>query len=254
MAEYAQRRWTIQEVARLAGISSRTLRHYDEIGLLRPAFVGVNGYRHYDEAAFLRLQRIMLLRDMGMSLAAIGTVLSGDVDDLAALRTHLAALEDSRVRVERQIEAVSQTIARRQRGEALMPDEMFRGFDHEQYRDEVEQRWGADAYAASDRWWRELGDSGQQQFMAESAALAADWQAAAAAGEPVDGDVARALAVRHHAWVARSWGDRDVAPEALLGLAQMYVADDRFARHYGGVAGATFVRDALTSWVSAETR
>src|SRR6478735_804597 len=69
--------WSIQEVARLAGTTSRTLRHYDAVGLLPPSRVAANGYRHYDADALVRLQRILLLRDLGLGLPAIREALDG---------------------------------------------------------------------------------------------------------------------------------------------------------------------------------
>ena len=81
-----------------------------------------------------------------------------------------------------------------------MASDMFDGFDHTQYRDEVEQRWGARAYADSDRWWRGLGPEGQQAFKDEHSAIAAAWAELEAAGAPADGEEAQALARRHHAW------------------------------------------------------
>ena len=81
--------WSIQEVARLAGTTSRTLRHYGAIGLLEPSRVGDNGYRFYDERAVARLQRILLLRDLGLGIPAIAEVLAGHADDARALMNHL---------------------------------------------------------------------------------------------------------------------------------------------------------------------
>ena len=84
--------WTIQQVARLAGTTSRTLRHYDETGLLPPSRVGANGYRYYDQAALVRLQRILLLRRWGLGLGQIAAFLDADTDDIHALQQHLARL------------------------------------------------------------------------------------------------------------------------------------------------------------------
>ncbi len=81
--------WSIQDIARLAGTTSRTLRHYDDIGLLQPSRIGGNGYRYYDADALARLQRILLLRELGLSLPEIGRVLDGRSDNVDALVTHL---------------------------------------------------------------------------------------------------------------------------------------------------------------------
>jgi hypothetical protein len=139
-----------------------------------------------------------------------------------------------------------------EKGVPIMADEMFDGFDHTQYKQEVEERWGAQAYADSDRWWRGLGPDGQQAFADEHVAIAAQWAQLQTAGAPLDGAEAQALARRHHAWIAAGWGNKSPDADQLAGLAEMYVADERFAANYGGVPGATYVRDALTHFAITE--
>lgn len=148
--------FSIQEIARAAGTTSRTLRHYDDIGLLPPSRIGANGYRYYDAASLLRLQRILLLRELGLGLSTIAEVLDGERDSTAALRTHLRWLERERERLGRQIESVRSTLRRYERGEQLMATEAFDGFDHTRYRDQVIEKWGRDAYDRGDRWWSSL--------------------------------------------------------------------------------------------------
>ncbi len=241
----------IAEVARLAGTTSRTLRHYGEVGLLEPSRVGANGYRYYDTAALTRLQRILMLRHLGLGVPAIADVLDA-TDDTSALRAHLEWLRAESARLDRQIASVERTITSRQKGVRIMADEMFDGFDHTQYREEVEQRWGADAYADSDRWWRGLGAEGQQAFTDEHAAIAAAWADLRSAGAPIDGPEAQALARRHHAWIAAGWGNKPPNADQVASLADMYVADERFAANYGGMQGAVYVRDALTHFAITE--
>lgn len=246
--------WSIQEVARLAGVSSRTLRHYDQIGLLAPSATGAGGLRRYDAAAITRLQRILMLRELGLGLPAIAEVLAGETDDVAALRAHLGWLESERARLARQIRSVRRTIETREAGDEPMAEEMLDGFDHTRHREEVEQRWGAEAYAQGDRWWRQLGDEGRAGFRAEVDALNAAWIAAHEAGVDPAGAEAQALAERHVAWLAAAYQGRAPGDEHLLGLAAMYADDPRFARNYErspGDGGAAFVRDALAAWVAA---
>ncbi|TRW46495.1 MerR family transcriptional regulator [Georgenia yuyongxinii] len=243
--------WSISEVARATGTTSRTLRHYGQLGLLEPSRTGHGGYRYYDEAALLRLQRILLLRDLGLGLPAIGDVLAGQRDVTAALETHLDLLEQERDRLDRQIASVSLTIRRRRGGEQLMAQEMFDGFDHTQYKEEVEQRWGTEAYAASDSWWRGLGKDQQQAFYAAAKALGTDWTDAAHRGVDPSSQEAQALARRQLEWLrgipgTPGGGTAGPTKEYFVGLAEMYVADPRFAKNYGGDQGAAFVRDAMT--------
>lgn len=239
--------WSIQEIAGKAGTTSRTLRHYGELGLLEPSRIGANGYRYYDEAALVRLQRILLLRELGLSLPAIAEVLEGQRDTSAALRTHLALLQQERERIGRQIEAVRTTLHKTERGERLMAEEVFDGFDHTRYEAEVTERWGRDAYERGDRWWRSLGEAEKKEFMETQAAIARDFGAAAAAGLAADSEEVQVLALRQYEWLSVT-----TAPtkEYLIGLGQMYVDDPRFTKNYDkhGEGTAVLVRDALTVW------
>jgi DNA-binding transcriptional MerR regulator len=248
--------WSIQEVAKLAGTTSRTLRHYDDIGLLEPARVGSNGYRYYDRAALVRLQRILLLRELGLGLPAIAEVLDGQRDESRALAGHLEWLRQEQDRLARQVASVERTIEALEGGEQIMAKDMLDGFDHTPYREEVEQRWGADAYAAGDRWWRGMTADERQAWTQRAAALGRDWIAAAESGVAPDSAAAQELARRHVEWLtgvpgtpaAQSGGD---VKGYVLGLGEMYVADERFAANYGGEAGAAFVRDALRTFAEA---
>ena len=245
---------SIQEVARLTGTTSRTLRHYDQIGLLEPSRVGENGYRWYDEDALVRLQRILLLRDLGLGLADIGRVLDREQDETAALRRHLDWLRSEQQRLARQAVSVERTLTARQEGVPVMAEDMFDGFDHTQYQDEVEERWGKDAYARSDAWWRGLSADEKAAFQDETAALARAWASAAESGVDAASDEAQDLARRHVTWLGGIPGTpgAGAAPvrEYVVGLADMYVADPRFAKNYGGEDGATFVRDALHEYAA----
>jgi DNA-binding transcriptional MerR regulator len=156
--------WSIHEITKLTGTTSRTLRHYGQIALLKPSRTGHGGLRYYDEDALVRLQRILLLRQLGLSLPAIADVLAGAHDVVEALRTHLALLEKERARVQRQIASVQRTIEKTERGEPLMAEEMFDGFDHTRDKDEVETRWGQEAYASADRWWRGMSAEDRRAF------------------------------------------------------------------------------------------
>ena len=243
------RTWRIGEVAERTGLTRRTLRHYDAIGLLPAGRGAGNGYRTYRADDLVRLQRILLLRDLGLGLPDIARVLDGRSDNRAALRSHLAFLRREQERIDRQIASVEATIEAITKETTMTADEMFDGFDHTQYREEVEQRWGKEEYSRSDRWWKGIGQQGRQAFMEEAKAIGQGWAAARESGEPVDAPEVRALAARHIAWIGAGWGGVQPNDEQILGLAQMYVDDERFAANYGGAEGAAYVRDALTSYV-----
>ena len=241
--------WSIQDIARLAGTTSRTLRHYGEVGLLEPSRVGGNGYRYYDADALVRLQRILMLRELGLGLPAIAEVLRGQRDDASALLRHLQWLRSEQQRIAQQAASVETTIRKLEGGEQLMAEEMLNGFDHTQYKREVEERWGKEAYAASDTWWRSQSAEQKAQWQADSAQLGKDWADAAAAAVDPASDAAQDLARRQFDWLAAIPGTpgfpEGPTKEYFVGLGEMYVADDRFAANYGGGAGAAFVRDAM---------
>ncbi|HEY9499974.1 MAG TPA: MerR family transcriptional regulator [Terrimesophilobacter sp.] len=245
--------WSIQDIARLSGTTSRTLRHYGDVGLLVPSRLGRNGYRYYDEEALARLQRILLLRELGLGLPAIAEVLTGQKRNADALLSHLHWLQQEKQRLDRQIGAVETTIRKLEGGEQLMAEEMFDGFDHTRYRDEVEERWGKEAYAKSDAWWRSMSVEDKAEWMQRQKQLGSDWIEAAQRGIAPDGEEAQALARRQFEWLrgipGTPGGGKGGPPKAyFLGLAEMYVADPRFAANYGGRSGAEFVRDAMAAY------
>ena len=236
--------WSIQDIARLAGTTSRTLRHYGQIGLLEPSRIGGNGYRYYDQDCLVRLQRILLLRELGLGLPAIAEVLDGQRDTVAALRIHLRLLESERERIGRQIESVRTTLRKTEGGEQLMAEEVFGGFDHTQYEQEVTERWGREAYEKGDRWWRSLSDADKNAFLQQQLDIATDYGRAHLAGGSADSDEVQAITQRHFEWLSIT---TNPTKEYFIGLGEMYVADPRFTANYDrhGDGTAAFVRDAM---------
>ncbi|MEU1123874.1 TipAS antibiotic-recognition domain-containing protein [Streptomyces sp. NPDC005899] len=239
--------WSIQEIARRASTTSRTLRHYGDLGLLTPSRIGANGYRYYDQDALVRLQRVLLLRELGLSLSAIRDVLEGQRDTSAALRAHLCLLEQERERIGRQIASVRTTLHRTEEGKELMPGDVLDGFDHTVYEEEVTGLWGREAYERGDRWWRGLSPAERTAFQQTHDAIARDYGEARAAGLDADGEVAQDIARRHVEWLSVT---ARVTRSYVIGIGEMYVADPRFGKNYDryGDGTAVFVRDALTSY------
>ena len=241
--------WSIQGIARLTVCTtSRTLRHYDCIGLLAPSRVGGNGHRSYDEDALARLQRILLLRVLGLGLPSIAEVLAGQRDNSDALLTHLHWLLREKERLDRQIAAVETTITNSEGREQLMAEEMFDGFDHTRYKEEVEERWGKNAYGSGDRWWRRMSAEEKAAWYKRSQQLSGDWIAAAesrgresqprAAAEsrsaPDSGEAPR-LAQHQFDWFrgipgAPGRGSTGPTKDYIAGYGEMYVAAPRVAR------------------------
>ncbi len=236
--------WSIQDLARAAGTTSRTLRHYGSLGLLAPSRVGANGYRYYDRDALVRLQRILLLRELGLGLPAIAEVFAGAQETTDALRIHLELLEQERARIERQIASVRTTLDKTEGGEELMVDEVFDGFDHTQYEAEVVRRWGRDAYQNSSRWWSSMSQQQQQAFQQQHLDIAADYGSAHAAGATPDSEQVQQIAARHVAWLS---GPVTVTRDYVANIGDMYLADDRFGHNYErhGAGTTQLVSDAL---------
>ncbi|WP_405844690.1 MerR family transcriptional regulator [Streptomyces platensis] len=137
--------WPIAEVARMSGVTARTLRHYDEIGLLPPARIGTNGHRYYEERELLRLQQILVLRALGLGLTEIGRVLAAQIDELAALRGHHRRLLAERDRLDALAGTVSRTITEleqsRKDGSPMTginrPENLFEGIQPAQYEESL---------------------------------------------------------------------------------------------------------------------
>lgn len=133
-----------------------------------------------------------------------------------------------------------------------MAEEMFDGFDHTRHREEVEERWGKDAYASGDRWWRSLSDEGKRAHQQQHQGIAADYGAASANGLDVASDEVQTIAQRQFEWLTQAAGT--VSKGYFVGLGDMYVADPRFGANYtrGGVPYAEFVRDAMRVYAERE--
>lgn len=248
--------WSINHLAKLAGTTSRTLRHYGDVGLLPPSRVGSNGYRYYDQDALVRLQRILLLRELGLGLAAIADVLDRQQPQ-AALRDHLRWLESEQDRLSRQVAAVRSTIETMEGGEPVMAEQALDGFDHTQYREEVEQRWGADAYERGDRWWRSLTAADKQAFQDEQVAIATAFGDAKKAGLAPDSDEVQVVVQRQFDWLkgipgTPGGGAEGPDKEYFTGLGDMYVAEPRFRANYDVHADGTaeLIRDAMREYAA----
>ena len=169
--------WTVRELADRAGISPRALRHYHQIGLLVPDRIGANGYRHYGPTAVARLQRILLLRNAGLSLTDIKAVLADEADhgvEVEALEAHLTRLRRDQDALARRIAAVEHTLVMRRAGRQPRVDMVLEGFN-DRYEDEVAQRWGREVFEQSNRWWHAKSIDQQRQFQADAEGLLASW-------------------------------------------------------------------------------
>jgi DNA-binding transcriptional MerR regulator len=248
--------WSIAEVARLSGLTSRTLRHYDEIGLLPPAFTAANGYRHYEQEDLLRLQQIRLLRELGVGLPEIRRILDEQTDRVQALREHHARLLAERGRLGRLAATVARTIGELERDRAggtvttiNRPENLFEGFDDSQYQDEARERW-PDQYAQSRQYADTLTDEDRDRMGREMTAQMIRMAEFMAAGTPVTDDAVQEEVHQQYVGMCRLW-----TPDAraFTCLGQMYVDDERFTANYDAIAVglAVYYRDAMAAYAGS---
>jgi len=250
------RTYQVKEVALLTGMSVRALHHYDEIGLLVPSTRTGSGYRLYDDGDLLRLQQILIGRELGMPLEEIKRSLDDpDFDRRAALerqRKELAARADRTAAMLRAVNAALATLT--DEGGRTMKEMskeeitvLFDGFDPSLYEDEVKQRWGkTDAYKESAQRTSKYTQADWERYKAESHAIMTDAARLFHSGASAEGDEAMAVAERHRLSLDRWF--YPCAPEMHAGLAEMYEADARFAKSIDQYASG------LTAWWSAAIR
>jgi DNA-binding transcriptional MerR regulator len=218
--------YTINQLAKLSGVSSRTLRFYDEIGLLAPAYYGENQYRYYQTEQLLILQQILFFRELGFPLSDIQRILSAnDFDKIESLTAHKTRLQSHLARTTTLIETIDKTISHI-RGKTTMRDaEMFDGFDpvkqqeHEQYMLDtgvMTQQQIDDSWLRVSDWkktdWEQFKDSGERLNLALAMALQQELS--------VDSTEVQQLIQQHYDWVNHFWTPTQ---ETYLQLGQMYL-------------------------------
>ncbi|WP_113703502.1 MerR family transcriptional regulator [Nonomuraea lactucae] len=222
---------SVGQVSRLAGVTVRTLHHYDEIGLLSPSERTRAGYRRYTDDDLLRLQQVLLYRELGFPLDEIAVILDDPrADEMTHLRRQHELLLRESDRLRDMITAVERAMQARSMNIALTPEERFEVFGDfrpEDYDAEVERRWGGtEAYAESRRRVAVYTKADWLQIKDEGAGLMDDLAAAFKAGLPADGERAMDLAERHRGHISRWFYDCSFEIHRCLG--EMYVADPRF--------------------------
>ena len=243
---------SIAQAAKKTGVTSRTLRHYGAIGLLSPAETARDGRRYYGETELLRLQHILVLRELGVDLATTARVLDAAPGDaVGLLKDHLTALQKERDRYARLAATVTRTIDHLEKGTAMTTDEMFEGFAHNRYEPEARERWGDDAVNTSNANWERLGEDGRKQHMKVDQEIVEALGAAVRIKLAADSQEVQDVVARHHAWPTVFWTPN---AEAYVSLTQMYVDDERFRAHYDEVTpgAAALFRDAAAIYAAKE--
>lgn len=235
--------YTVKELSRLTGLTPRTLRYYDAIGLLRPGRDRENDYRLYGGAEVDRLQQILLYREMGLPLEVIGQMLdTPGFDREAALREHLRQLQNQRQRLDTLIHTVSRTLSMIEGGDIMSDREKFEGMkqraiaeNEAAYGREARQRYGEQAVDNSRQRVAGMTEKEWAQMSEEEAGYQAALLRAMEAGDPAGADAREACRL-HRAWLLHYWTPEMMTDEAHIGLVEGYSQDERFTAYYEKIA------------------
>jgi DNA-binding transcriptional MerR regulator len=244
--------YSIGQVAALAGVTVRTLHHYDDVGLLTPGGRTAAGYRLYDDADLVRLRDVLSYRELGFSLEQVRSILDDPRADPAShLRNQCRLVRERIARLEQVLGHLEKMLEAHSMGINLTPEEQLEVFGEnwtgDEYAAEAEQRWGdTDAWRQSQQRSSAMSKDDWLAVKAETDALEAELAAAMSDGVAATDERAMDLAERHRLSIERFY---DVSYEMHRGLGEMYVADPRFTRHYDDRAAglAAWLRDAIVA-------
>ena len=242
--------YTVGNVARLAGVTVRTLHHYDEIGLLSPSDRSGAGYRRYDDSDLERLQQIMYYRELEFPLEEIAEILNDPAADPAShLRRQHELLSERVAKLQKMLNAIEFAMEANKVGINLTPQERFEvfgDFNPDDYAEEVQERWGdSDAYQESARRASRYTKADWQEIKAQGE----DWGRRIVtlmdSGAAPDSPEAKELAEEHRQHISQWF--YECSYEIQTGLAEMYLADERFMATYEAIKpGLTvFLHDAI---------
>ena len=246
---------TVKQLSKLAGVTPRTLHHYDEIGLLKPSRVGENGYRYYGEESLLRLQQILFYRELGIPLEDIKKIIGRrDFDVLGALGSHKDALKKQVTRLNRLIQTVDNTINHLKGNTIMSEKSYFEGFseeEQEKYAQEAEELYDAESVRESNRKWKGYSAAKKEAIMAEGKAVYTDMIAAMPKGA-ASADV-QAIVERWRRHLEYFWTPN---LDQLIGLANGYNDDPRFKANFDQMHPglAEFMRAAVSVYVSNQKK
>lgn len=251
--------YTVQKLANLAGISTRTLRYYDEIGILKPARINSAGYRIYGPKEVDRLQQILFYRELGVNLESIKNIVSDpNFDPKVALKEHREKLLVKREQLDKLIANVEKTIALSE-GRIIMSDkEKFEGFkqkmieeNERKYGKEIREKYGDEQVNKSNQIFKNMTKEQYEEVERLNKELMETLKMAREKGDPA-GELAQKAADLHRQWLSFFWGS--YSKEAHAGVAQMYVNDERFTAYYDKEQPGTarFLRDAVLIYTGIE--
>lgn len=250
--------YTVKQLAALAGVSVRTLHYYDEIGLLKPTHTGSNRYRYYDEAAVLRLQQVMLYRELGMELDQIRRVLDDPAFDLHhALEQHRAQLQAQLGRLHDLIQTIDYTLEQVNKEQSMNAKRLFRGFSAKQqaeYEREIRLSYDLEVVRESQQNWGSYSAEERQRILDEGNALWAEIAAAIEREVPPASAEAQALIERWHQHLRYFY---EPTLDILRGLPELYTTHPDFITNFAALHEqlGEYMKDAVIAYVDAlETR
>ena len=242
--------FTVKQLSDLAGVTPRTLHHYDQLGLLKPSRIGENGYRYYGEESILRLQQILFYRELGLSLEAIKKIMGRrGFDVLSALESHKVELGKRITRLEHLVATVDNTISHLKGQREMSQKRFFAGFtpeEEEKYAREAEQKYDPATVRESNRKWKAYGKEKQQAILAEGQQIYIEMVAVIPQG--ADAPAVQALVERWRQHMNYFWTPN---LDQLIGLAELYNTDERFKANYEALHPqlAEFMLEAVTVYV-----
>ena len=247
--------YSVKQLAKLAGITVRTLHHYDRIGLLKPAHRAASKYRYYGQAELLRLQQILFYRELDFTLSEIAGMLDDPgFDLLGALAGHKNALQLRKKRIDILLQTIDKTIDHLKQQNMLTPEELYEGLPKEKgaaYRSEALKKYGEKAVETAENYLRSMGKTDFEALKAEQKAVTA--QLAGMIQEKPDAAAVQQVIARHYDIIRKFWGTHgsaDKQAEAYAGLGQLYVDDERFTLIDGRPQPgfAAFMQKAMASF------
>lgn len=226
--------YSIQQLAKKAGVTTRALRHYDAVGLLSPSRLGKNGYRHYGEPELVRLQQVLFYRELDYPLPEIKRLLDHPrFNVVESLTYQKGMLQLKKKRLEGIIKTINETINAMNNNQPVSDQDMYGSLSQkeiESYKKEAKERWGnTDAYRQSQERVKKFTKEDWQKIKADTDANLRALVALLDAGKKPDDPEVQAEVVKHHAGIDRFY---DCTMQIYRGLAEGYVADQRFADFY----------------------
>jgi len=238
--------YTVKELADLAGVTTRTLRYYDQKGLLTPAELGSNGYRYYDHGNLLRLQQILFYRELDVPLKEILFILNRpDFQLLPALQNHQEAIQEKVKRYQELLETIQKTISSLNGDGNMAENVIFEGFDESLYEKEAKERWShTSQYKESQRKWSSYSKNQKEEIKKEGGRITVRMVSENSDVRPDDPEVQTAVG-DYYSYLNQYFYTCEV--EFFRNLADMWVQDTRFSVNYERVreGGAAFVREAV---------